>query len=64
MAIVVTPEMVLYASLALDAAIRRIFAEYQEMMAEQRTAKIKELEAEKAELDARLQAIINGRSNC
>ena len=62
MAMVVTPEMLLYASLALDAAIRRIFAEYQEMTAEQRTAKIKELEAEKAELDARLQAIVKEKN--
>ena len=52
--------MMLLISLGLDAAIRRIILEAQEMSAEQRKAKIAELKAEKALIDAELQAIING----
>jgi len=60
-AIVITPEMFLYAWLILEPVIRRTFSEYEEMTPEERAAKIKELEAEKAELDAGLHAVIEGK---
>jgi len=59
MPLIITPEMYLLISLALDVAVRRTLQKVQEMSAEERAAEIKKLEAEKALIDAELQAIVN-----
>ena len=61
MPIVITSEMMLLISLGIDAAVRRIILEAQEMSAEQRKVKIVELKAEKVLIDAEFKVIMDAQ---